>query len=162
MNKIKTILIFSIAVLGIVLFAIPAPVFAEGINNPFKTPGRIQGTGTSFEITDSRYLNITLESSEEINLIMESIPKIVSLNVKAVQDNTDSVVLSLGGLEPNKAYYKYQDSHKNEDVFVADDTGKFSWPQDLSTTHHIWIQEQKSTTYIDQDTTVENLFNHSC
>ena len=156
MNKFKTILIISIAVLSAgFLFSIPAPVFAEGINNPFKTPGRIQGTGTSFEITDSRYLNIRLESSEQINLIMESIPKIISLNIEAAQSKVDSVVLSLGGLDPNKTYYKYQNSYKNETILIADENGNFSWTQDLSEPLHIWVQEQESTTYIDQDTTLD-------
>src|SRR4030042_3220775 len=144
-----------ISTLGI-SFLIAIPVFAEDINNPFPMPGRTQGTGIFFEITDSRYLNITLESSEEINLVLESIPKIISLNIGAAENSFEPVSLSLRGLEPNKTYYKYQNSYKNEAVFITDENGNFTWSQGLSESHHIWIQEQKSTTYIDQDTTLES------
>lgn len=42
---------------------------------PPQTPGRLEGTGTHFELTNSQYLNITLDSSQPIKLIMESVPK---------------------------------------------------------------------------------------
>ena len=46
-------------------------------DEPSHMPGRVEGTGTHFEITDSEYLNVTLESSEEIGLTLESVPQMV-------------------------------------------------------------------------------------
>ncbi len=152
-KKLVSLVIFLTSGL---FFLMVIPVFAGDINNPFTMPGRTQGTGTFFEITDSRYLNITLESSKEVNLIMESIPRMISLNIGAVESNPDFVLLSLKGLQPNITYYMYQNSHKNETVFIADENGTFTWSQDLSESLHIWIQEQKSTTYIEEDTTLDS------
>ncbi|MBI5147861.1 MAG: hypothetical protein HZA37_01780, partial [Parcubacteria group bacterium] len=44
-------------------------------------PGATEGEGTHFEITDSEYLNITLDSSETIKLSMESIPEMITMMI---------------------------------------------------------------------------------
>jgi len=145
--KLLTVILVSLGA----FFLIVISALAEDIDSSelfFKTPGSTQGTGTFFKITDSRYLNIVLETSEAVRLNLESIPKIISLNIGAAEDNIDPVVLFLGGLEPNKTYYKYQNSYKNETVFIADENGNYIWSQDLSEPLHIWIQEQKSTIFI--------------
>ncbi len=95
----------------------------EPAANLLFSPERAAGSGKFFEIKDSQYLNVTLESSEEIRLILESIPKIVSLNVWAASNNINSVVLTIKGLASNKAYFKYQDSYKNEAVFISNENG---------------------------------------
>lgn len=119
---------------------------SSGAHPGLAMPGRIEGSGTSFEIKDSEYLNITLKSSQEIKVILESIPRMISLDIEA--SPTPSTLLTLTGLEPNKTYYKYEDSHKNETVFVSDSQGIYSWVQDLLQSHHIWIQEEKGTVYL--------------
>lgn len=113
-------------------------------------PGRIQGTGTYFEIKDSEYLNITLKSSEEIKLILESIPRMISLDISS-STNATSTNLTISGLEPNTTYYKYEDSYKNEIEIRTDKNGTFSWQQDLTKSHHIWIQETKGTVFLPDD-----------
>ena len=35
-------------------------------------PGRVEGTGTYFEVNDSNYLNVTLQSSEPVRLSLET------------------------------------------------------------------------------------------
>jgi parallel beta-helix repeat protein len=137
-------IVFSLV--GLVLFLISPSVFA----NEIVVPGRVEGVGTYFEVKDSEYLNVTLKSSEEIRIVLESIPRMISLNIES--SSTDSSTqLTILGLEPNKNYYKYQDSYKNEAVFVSDANGTFSWQQDLTQPHHIWLQEEKGTIYIPDD-----------
>jgi parallel beta-helix repeat protein len=119
-------------------------------------PGKIEGTGTYFEIKDSEYLNITLKSSKEIKVVLESIPKIVSMDIEAVREDKNAIVLTIEGLEPGKTYYQYQDSYKNEAIFISDKNGRYTWTQDLTQPHHIWIQETKGTTFINQDTTLNH------
>lgn len=126
--------------------------FALAQENFLKIPGRIEGTGKHFEIKDSQYLNITLESSEEINLILESIPRIISLHISSSTSATFTNLI-IRNLEPNKTYYKYQNSYKNEIEFVSDENGNYSWTQDLTRSHHIWIQEEKGTIFLPEDCT---------
>jgi len=130
---------------------IPDEIFFE----PLSMPGRIEGTGNYFEIKDSQYLNIVLKSSEEIKVVLESIPRTISINIEDSQIAI-STNLTFENLEPNKTYFKYQDSYKAEAVFVSDENGSYSWSQDLSQPHHIWLQEIKGTTFIDKDTILEN------
>jgi len=109
--------------------------------------GRTKGIGTYFEIKDSEYLNIVLKSTEEIKVVLESIPRMISINISSSTDST-STNLTISGLEPNKTYYKYEDRYKNEAVFVSDENGSYSWIQDLTQPHHIWFQEIKGTIFL--------------
>jgi parallel beta-helix repeat protein len=112
-------------------------------------PGRVEGRGKYFEIKNSPYLNITLESSEEIEIILESIPKSINLRIEPSLKN--STILTLRGLEPKKVYYKYQDTYKNGTQIVSDEKGSVSWVQDLTEKHYIWIQEEKGTFIFPKD-----------
>jgi hypothetical protein len=44
--------------------------------------GRIEGSGTHFELTDSDYLDITLKSKESVHLMLESVPEMVVMNLE--------------------------------------------------------------------------------
>lgn len=123
---------------------------SESLQPELLIPGRIERTGTYFEIKDSEYLNISLQSSEEITIVLESIPRMISIDISSSTDST-STVLVISGLELNEIYYKYQDSYKNEAVFISDEKGSYSWNQDLTQPHHIWFQEIKSTVFLPED-----------
>jgi parallel beta-helix repeat protein len=139
MSKTWPLLIFC--------FFIFTPLFvnAQNFNEFLKIPipGRIEGKGTHFEIKDSDYLNIILESEKEIEVVLESIPRMISLNIASSTEATTT--LTIRGLDPNKKYFKYEDTHKNETEFFTDENGNYSWLQDLTSLHYIWIQEGKGT-----------------
>jgi len=113
----------------------------------------IDAQGTYFEITNSTYLNVTLASSENVHVYMESVPKIVSYHIEAV-GNATSTEISLSGFEPSKTYYRYQDGNLQED-FTTDESGSYSYTQDISTHHHSFILEITSTIYIYSDGTID-------
>jgi len=131
-TKSITIILISIGSLFLGTFSLA--------NNELAIIGRIEGIGTFFEIKDSQYLNISLKSTEEIKVVLESIPRMISINLES-SSTSSSTIFTLEGLKPNKTYYRYQDSYKNGAVFVLDEIGSYSWTQDLSQAHHIWFQE---------------------
>lgn len=145
--KIEPIIIIS---LSIAILFIAIPVLAndgpEELPMELSMPGRIEGTGTYFEIKDSEHLNITLKSSEEIKVILESIPEMISLDIELVSDSIVSAILTIEGFEPNTTYYKFKDSYKNKAVFVSDGNGSYSWTQDISQPHYIWFQPEDNGT----------------
>lgn len=155
-NKIIKIALAIFILVGLVLPQIPFIQRSQVLAAEEETalpkepsiPGRIEGSGTYFEIKNSEYLNLVLKSSEEVKVVLESIPKMISLDIEAFSTGTNSTTLTLEGLEPNKTYYKYQDSYKNLAVFVSDETGSYSWVQNLSQPRHIWIQEEKGTVFL--------------
>ncbi len=138
--------LITITLLGLGIF------FLSGISASaeYLIPGRIQDTGTLFEITDSEYLNVSLESSEEITALLESAPKTISLIIES-SESADSTDLTISNLETKKTYYKYEDSYKNEVEFVASKKGKYTWTQDLTESHHVWFQEEQGTIFIPED-----------
>jgi len=135
---VSIILIASAIMTPYLVFAVaPGNLLSEKL----AMPGAVKGDGTSFLINNSSYLNITLTSSENIRVFLESVPKIISLTVATGDSSGSSTELTLGGLDSNKRYYKYQDSYKNKAVFVSDGQGNYVWTQDLTGPHHIWFQE---------------------
>ncbi|UCG69529.1 MAG: right-handed parallel beta-helix repeat-containing protein [Thermoplasmata archaeon] len=111
----------------------------------------VEGTGTYFEITNSEYLNIILTSSEIVYIYLESVPRMVSFNIEADCEAT-STDITLSGFEGNMIYYRYQDGDLQEE-FTTDETGSHSYTQDISTYHHVFIQEDTSTYTIRDDAT---------
>jgi len=128
-------------------FLMATSILAEDIDDPALILGRTEKTDTFFEIADSRYLNISLQSSEEITVLLESAPKTISLYIET-SESIGSTVLTIGNLGPNKTYYKYEDSYKNEVEFITDENGKYAWTQDLSQLHHVWIQHINGTVFL--------------
>jgi len=120
-------------------------------------PGRTEGTGTSFEVKDSDYLNIKLTSTDEIKIMLESVPRMISLNIEAM--TIASTTLTIAGLESNKIYYKYEDSYKNGVEIFSDENGVYNWTQDLSQPHHVWFQEEKSTIFLPADCSTYGTWN---
>lgn len=137
--------------LGLTVFLImPMVLFAEEPPLDPSIPGRMEGAGTYFEIKDSEYLNISLQSTEEITILLESVLKTISLHIEA-STSTNSTTLTIGGLESNKTYYKFEDSYKNKAVFVSDNQGSYTWTQGLILPHHIWLQETEGTIFLPDD-----------
>jgi parallel beta-helix repeat protein len=120
--------------------------------DPPQLPGFVEGVGTYFEVTDSEYLNITVESSESIFLSLESIPTIISMNVEAASDAT-STVLTISGLEANTYYWKYEDELLNPEQLTTDADGNVTFIQNLSTKSHVWFQSERSTIHLDNAST---------
>ena len=111
----------------------------------------VEGEGNCFEITNSTYLNVTLCSSEVVNVTLESIPDVVSFTIENVT-SAQSTEITISGFEPNITYYRHEDGYLMES-FVADENGNCSYTQDISEPHHVFIQEEAGTKYIKDDTT---------
>jgi len=120
---------------------------------PLQFPSTVEGTGTHFEITNSSYLNVTLDSTEAIKLRMESIPEMVTMFIEPVDYTTISTQITIQNFQPNTTYYKYEDDYHNLTTFTADLTGSYSYTQDLSQPHFAFIQTQASTKFVKDDTT---------
>jgi parallel beta-helix repeat protein len=128
------------------------PELPEGPPRPGEGEWWVEGEGTDFELTNSPYLNVALSSSENIRVYLESLPRIVSLNIEAV-DSATSTEITYSGFEPSTTYYRYQESYLQE-AFTTDDTGSFTFTQDITTPHHVFIQDAEATIYIYSDGTV--------
>jgi parallel beta-helix repeat protein len=146
---------------GLVVFAATVSALAREVNvikDPsvemgLVMPGKVEGTGTHFNITNSSYLNMTLESSEPINLILESALEMILIDIEASGAATCSEII-LNGFEPSTTYYKYEDDYHNSKTFITDENGSYSYMQCLSTPHHVFIQPRPSTKFIPSDTSI--------
>ena len=111
----------------------------------------VEGEGNCFEITNSTYLNVTLCSSEVVNVTLESIPEVVSFTIENVT-SAQSTEITISGFEPDKTYFRHEDGHLMES-FTADEDGNYSYTQDISEPHHVFIQEEAGTKYMKDDAT---------
>lgn len=127
----------------------PLPTLETGLP---RIPGTTEGTGTHFEITDSQYLNITLDSTETVKVRLESIPEMVTLRIESASTAT-STQLTLSGFPQNTTFYKYEDDYHNEVAFTTNANGSYSYTQDISKPHFVFIQPRKSTKFIKDDAT---------
>ncbi len=114
--------------------------------------GMIANLGTHFETADSRYLNIILDSAEHVNLSLESVPEMVTIRI-IEPAAASSGTLSLGGFLPNTTYYKYEDDYSANTPFTTDENGRYSYIQDISGPHLIFIQPRPSTIFLRDDAT---------
>ena len=135
---IATILVVSI-------FAnVKSAVAEEGAPPPPTLTGWTHGTGTHFELPDSSYLPVTLDSSVAVTITLSSVPEVVDLLIEP-DNEAGSAEFTLGGFAANTLYYHYVDSGLNPIRFMTDTTGSFSYTQDLTEMHHVWFQPQPST-----------------
>src|SRR3990172_3537956 len=121
------------------LLAVTPPTLADSGD------GWVSGEGTCFAVTNSTYLNVTLCSSEVVNVTLESVPDVVSFTIEQV-DGVTSTDLTWSGLEGNTTYYRHQDGHLVENFTTED--GNYSYTQDLSAPRHVFIAEGTSTKYV--------------
>jgi parallel beta-helix repeat protein len=124
----------------------PPPPLQEPVELK-EMPGIIMGTGTTFEVTDSEYLNVALVSTEPIDLRLESIPSIVTMQVEGAS-STASTQITLSGLAPATTYRKYTDSPQNLEELVSDETGSCRFTLDLSEPRFVFIEPTPSTIYV--------------
>lgn len=107
------------------------------------------GVGTYFEATNSKGLNVAVESIETINLRLESVPEMVTMYVSAASTTTATATqITLKGFLPQTTYYKYEDDYKSRLAFTTDKNGEYAYLQDISKPHLIFIQPRPSTIFL--------------
>jgi parallel beta-helix repeat protein len=139
---IFAVLLLSLVNTGTVLAEEPLPLPDEP-----QIPWRIEGNGTHFELNNSDYLNVTLDSSEHIYLFLESVPEIVTMYVESAS-GTSSTTITLSGFIPLTTYHKYEDDYHNHTAFTTDANGNYTYIQDLSEPHIVFIQPKASTNVV--------------
>lgn len=151
---VMKIIVFITAVLLCLSLGNVRMVRAEEPQIPLdpQVSGRVEGTAVHFELTNSSYLNIVLDSSSPIKILLESIPEMVTIRVESSSVATSSE-LTLCGFAPNTTYYKYEDNYHNLTPFTTDAGGRYTYTQDLSKPHLIFIQPRKSTKFIKDNST---------
>lgn len=146
-NMKKQILYF-IAVLLLLNLIITGICTAEKeLPDESQKQGHLMANGTYFELNNSQYLNITLYSSNPINLKLNSIPETVTMRIESIAEAV-STQITLSGFRPLTTYHKYEDDYHDHTPFTTDGDGNYSYIQDLSRPHLVFIQPRSSTIFI--------------
>lgn len=142
-------LVTSVAVLFVsLLVALTGAHFslqaqASGLVLP-EPVGVAVGTNTQFVIDDSAYHNITVTSTEIVSLRVTSSPSLITLRVHD-DAATGSAAFTISGLPANETFYLYEDDLSSGTPVTTDAAGAFTYTQDLTRDHLVYIQEQPST-----------------
>jgi parallel beta-helix repeat protein len=135
-----TVLVFSLLVgVGIVQAGLPDVHKQTGFSDALQMPGRLNATGTHFELSNSNYLNVVLDSSESVKSTLESMPQMVIMNIESASSATTTKII-MRGLAPHTSYQKYEDDYHKLVTFTTDSNGSYTYTQDLSKPHFVFIQ----------------------
>ncbi|OYV28171.1 MAG: hypothetical protein B7W98_00070, partial [Parcubacteria group bacterium 20-58-5] len=116
-------------------------------------PGVVVGVGSHFQVTDSEYLNVSVSSTEAIKLRLTSVPKVLTMRLESSSGSATSTQITIAGLAPDTTYYQYEDNLHNLTQIVSSDDGTYTYTQDISEAHIVFIQERHSTKFIFDDAT---------
>ncbi len=105
-----TILVLLLTGMGTVQAEILLPDLSQAFPVVPQMPGRLKAEGTLFELNDSDYLNITLQSSEPVRLVLESVPEMVTMYISSAS-GVASTIITIGGFLPLATYHKYEDDY---------------------------------------------------
>lgn len=141
------ITIFTLLLSGVVVIRAEA-----GLPDLIQVPERLEDNDTLFEMNNNEYLNITLNSSEPINLILESISEMITMNVDSI-NGASSTIITMSGFLPNTTYHKYEDNYHGHKIFITDVNGNYTYEQDLSIGHLVFIQPESGTKFINDNDT---------
>lgn len=97
----------------------------------------VTGLGKVFEITNSQFLNITVESSNDIFAYVQSIPQQITINAAKPKPEILSTILTIRNLIPEKNYYLTKNG--NTETIVTDKDGVYACDLDLSMPQKILI-----------------------
>jgi parallel beta-helix repeat protein len=147
-----------LTVVALAVLSLPVAATAQEVNDvdfmddpnlfaELQKPGTVEGTGTYFEVTDSNYIDITFESTEPVHLRLESAPRMVVMEIEDAND-ANWAEITLGGFEPNTTYYRYQNEYHNLTEFTTNESGSYTYTQDLTERHLVFIQPEPSTIFL--------------
>lgn len=124
----------------------------EEMLQPYSLPGIVYDQNTHFQVTESSYLNVSVDTTETVKLTIQSAPETIEMMLEPAT-TASSTMLTVGGLVPGKAYYKYQDDLHYAEILTADANGMISFVQDLTSRHAIHILTHHSTLFVADDAT---------
>lgn len=136
-------------ILTITFDALPTVLAQEDV--PFAA---LDDIGTHFEL-NNQYFNRSITTNTLVHIVLRAGPEMIVYLIENASKAT-STQLTLGNLEPLTTYYMYEDSYMNETVFTTDDCGSYTYTQDLSQLHHVFIQPNPGTIFIKEDTTLQS------
>jgi hypothetical protein len=114
--------------------------------------GMLDEIGTHFELQN---FNITVTTGTTVHILLYACsPEMISYYIETTNDEVSTQV-TIGYLNPLTTYYIFEDSPLNESPFTTDNIGTYTYTQDLSQRHHVFIQPLSSTTYIGTSTTLQ-------
>jgi len=100
--------------------------------------GYLTVTDTHFKLNNIKYPDLTINSSNPVNLTFKSVSEMVNMRFNLINDAT-ATHITLNGLTPLTTYYKYEDDYHNQTVFTTDSNGIYTYTQDLTEKHYVFI-----------------------
>jgi len=75
------------------------------------------------------------------------VPEIVTMHLESAS-GASSAQITLSGFTPQTDYHKYEDDYHNHVAFTTDVSGSYTFTQDLSKPHLLFIQPRSSTIFL--------------
>lgn len=112
--------------------------------------GTAEGFANEWIVTNSNYLNITLQSTEKISARIESASSTIAVTLQP-STTASSTQFIISGLIASTVYYQYVDGLESVLEAVSDQNGVYAFKQDITQPHIIFLLPRKSTKIIKYD-----------
>lgn len=112
--------------------------------------GTAEGFANEWIVTNSNYLNITLQSTEKISARIESASSTIAVTLQP-STTASSTQFIISGLIASTVYYQYVDGLESVLEAVSDQNGVYAFKQDITQPHIIFLLPRKSTKIIKDD-----------
>jgi len=148
--KLVTSMIFVVLLTNMLIITfnlVPSSVATEDVSYEV-----LDEVGTHFEL---QQFNIFITTDTKVHIRLFASSEMLGYLIENASMATFTQ-LTLGTLKPLTTYYIYEDSYVNENVFTTDDVGSYTYTQDLSQIHQVFIQPRSSTIFISESTTLES------
>ena len=117
------------------LFSLTAATFAQVQELPDSSA--VTGVGTTFAITNSDFINVTVESSSNVFAYVQSSGRQISINVAKPEPALLSTTLTIKNLTPETAYNLITNGRLES--IVSDESGTYTVNVDLSLPQNLVI-----------------------
>lgn len=121
------------------LISVASTVTAQIVEVPDSSA--VNGVGKVFQITNSEFINVTVESSNDVFGYIQSIPQQIIINVAKPSPEILTTTLTVSNLVPETNYMLIKNG-AFEDI-VTDEAGKYVFEVDLSQPQKMMIVNQQ-------------------
>ena len=121
------------------IFAISTAAIAQIHQVPDSSA--VNGVGTIFEITNSEYINVTVESSDDVFAYVQSMNQAITINVAKPVPELLSTTLTIKNLSPETSYNFVKNGR--HEVITTDEAGVYECTVDLALPQKIQIFPQQ-------------------
>ena len=126
-------------IISFFIFSISSAAIAQ--INQVPDSSAVNGVGRIFEITNSDFINVTVECSDDVFAYVQSMNQVITINIAKPDPELLSTTLTVKNLAPETGYNLVKNGRL--EAITTDETGGYTCEVDLSLPQKMQIFRQQ-------------------